>query len=84
MQALHNPLRPKGFGFLRKGGYVRQRAANSNIVPFPASRLASRFLEPDDMTVPGESRMPFGLCLLIWAGLAAIGWTALDAVARLI
>lgn len=84
MQVLHNPLRLKGFGFLRRGGTVRQRAANSNIVPFPASRLASRFLEADDMPVDSESRMPFGLCLLIWAGLAAIGWTALDAVARLI
>ncbi|HXS06893.1 MAG TPA: hypothetical protein VN723_08895 [Rhizomicrobium sp.] len=63
---------------------MRQRAANTNIVPFPASRLASRFLESDDMPMENDSRIPFGLCLLIWAGLAAVGWTALDAVARLI
>ena len=84
MQALHNPLRPRGFGFFRKGGFVRQRAANSNVVPFPASRLASRFSAPDDMPVEGESRIPFGLCMVIWAALAVIGWGALDAVARLI
>ena len=84
MQALHNPLRPRGFSFFRKGGFVRQRAANSNVVPFPASRLASRFSAPDDLPAESESRIPFGLCMVIWAALAIIGWGALDAVARLI
>ena len=84
MQALHNPLGPKGFGFFRKGGYVRQRAANSNVVPFPSSRLASRFARHDDMAVESDNRIPFGLCLVIWAALAVLGWGALDAAARLI
>jgi len=84
MQALHNPFRPRGFGFFRKGGAVRQRAANSNVVPFPASRLASRFMAPDDMPAENENRIPFGLCVMIWAVLSAIGWSALGAVARLI
>ena len=84
MQALHNPLRPRGFGFFRKGGSVRQRAANSNVVPFPVSRLAGRFAEANDMTVEREHRIPFGVCLMIWVALAVIGWSALDAVAHLI
>ena len=84
MQALHNRSRPRGFGFFRKGGSVHQHAVNSNVVPFPVSRLASRFAVPDDMPVERDSRMPFALCLLIWAALAAIGWSALDMAARLI
>jgi hypothetical protein len=84
MQPLNKPFRPRGFGFFRKGGAVRQRAANSNVVPFPASRLAGRFAAPDDMLLENESRIPFGLCVVIWVALAAIGWSALDAVARLI
>jgi hypothetical protein len=84
MQALHNPFRARGFGFFRKGGFVRQSAANSNVVPFPMSRLASRFIEPDDMPVERDHRIPFGLCLVIWAALAAIGWSAIDAVAHLV
>ena len=84
MQALNNPLRPKAFGFSRKGGYVRQRAANSNVVLFPSSRLASRFVAVEDMAAEHEGRIPFGLCLVIWAALAVIGWGALDAAARLI
>jgi hypothetical protein len=84
MQALHNPLRPRGFGFFRKGGFVRQPAANSNVVPFPASRLANRFIEQDDVPVERDNRIPFGLCLVIWAALAAIGWSAINAVASLI
>ena len=83
MQAVHNPFRPRGFGFFWKVGAVSQRAANSNVVPFPASRLASRFMEPDDLA-DGDSRIPFGLCLLIWAALATIGWIGLDALARLV
>ena len=84
MQALHYPLRPRSFRFFRKGGSVRQRAANSNVVPFPVSRLASRFIEADDMPTVTENRIPFGLCLVIWVALAAIGWSALDVMARLI
>jgi hypothetical protein len=84
MQALHNPLRPRSFGFFRKGGFVRQRAANSNVVPFPVSRLASRFIEQDDVPAGRDNRISFRLCLVIWAALAAIGWSAIDAVAHLI
>ena len=84
MRTLHNRSRPKVFEFFRKSGYVRQQAANSNVVPFPASRLASRFLELDDAPLAGERRLPLGICLIIWAGLAIIGWSALDALARLI
>ena len=84
MQALHNPLRPKVFGFSRKGGTVRQHAANSNVVPFPASRLASRFAETEAVSAERETRIPFGLCLVIWAALAILGWGAIDAAARLI
>lgn len=84
MQALHDPLRPRRFGFFRKGGFVRQQAANSNIVPFPAMRLTRRNAEPDDMSTEQDARIPFGLCLVIWAALAVIGWGALDAAARLI
>ena len=84
MRTLHSPRGPNSVGLFSKGGAVSLRAANSNVVPFPASRLASRFIAPDDMPLDGESRIPVGLCLVIWAGLAALGWSALDAVAHLI
>jgi hypothetical protein len=84
MQALHNPFRPRGSSLFRKGGFVRQPAANSNVVPFPMSRLASRFFEQDDIPAERDTRIPFGLCLVIWAALAVIGWSAIDAVASLI
>ena len=63
---------------------MRQPAANSNVVPFPVSRLASRFISQDDVPLERDTRIPFGLCLVIWAALAAIGWSAIDAVAHLI
>jgi hypothetical protein len=84
MQALHNPFRAKISGFSRRGVTVRQHAANSNVVPFPASRLASRFVEVEAVSAERESRIPFGLCLVIWAALAILGWSALDVAARLI
>ena len=84
MQALHDPLRPRRFGIFRKGGFVRQQAANSNIVPFPAARLTRRETEADSMPLEQDGRIPFGVCLVIWAALAVIGWGALDAAARLI
>jgi hypothetical protein len=83
MQALNDPLKPRGFSFFRKGGFVRQHAANSNVVPFPASRLAQRFIETE-ARVERDNRIPFGFCLMIWAVLAVIGWSALDMVARFI
>ncbi|HEY2836516.1 MAG TPA: hypothetical protein VGI89_08095 [Rhizomicrobium sp.] len=63
---------------------MRQPAANSNVVPFPVSRLANRFIGQDDMPAERDNRIPFALCLVIWAALAAIGWSAIDAVANLI
>jgi hypothetical protein len=61
-----------------------QQAANSNVVPFPASRLAGRFVELDDAPLAHESRISLRFCLLIWAGLAVLGWSAFGAFMRLI
>ena len=63
---------------------MRQQAANSNIVPFPAARLMRLDPESDDISLEQDGRIPFGVCLVIWAALAVIGWGALDAAARLI
>ena len=60
------------------------QAANSNVVPFPAPRLASRFVELDDAPLAHESRIPLRFCLVIWAGLAALGWSAFGALMHLV
>jgi hypothetical protein len=38
----------------------------------------------EDFPIDNSARMPFGLCLMIWAALAVMGWGALDAAAKLI
>jgi hypothetical protein len=63
---------------------VRQGTAHSNIVSFPASRSAQRFANSEETYNDNDARMPFGLCLIIWAALAVIGWGALDAASKLI
>lgn len=84
MHALHEPRGPGIPGLFEKGGNVRQSAANSNIVQFPRARSENRFAMIEDFPIDNSARMPFGLCLVIWAALAAIGWGALEAATKLI
>jgi hypothetical protein len=84
MHPLQNPRRPRNLGFFKKGGNVRQSAADNKIVQFPRSRSASRFATVEDFPIDNNTRIPFGLCLLIWAALAVAGWGALDAATKLI
>jgi hypothetical protein len=84
MHALHNPRGPGFPGLFEKGGNVRQSAADNNIVQFPRARSANRYAMIEDFPIDNSARMPFGLCLMIWAALAVIGWGAFDAAAKLI
>ncbi len=63
---------------------MRHGTAHSNIVSFPTSRSAQRLARSEEIYNDNDARMPFGLCLIIWAALAVIGWGALDAASRLI
>ena len=64
---------------------MRHSAVESKVISFPAERSsARRALLEDTLTEGTDGRIPFGLCLVIWAVLAVVGWGALDAAARLI
>jgi hypothetical protein len=41
-------------------------------------------LAQETLAEGADARMPFGLCLVIWAVLAVAGWGALDAATRFI
>jgi hypothetical protein len=85
MAALHNPRRPACFRSPDKGGRdVRQSAAESKIVQFPTARSAGRYAIAQEEIMDQTQRMPFGVCLIIWATIAMAGWAALDIAVRLI
>jgi hypothetical protein len=64
---------------------VRHSAVESKIISFPAERSsARRMLAQETLAEGADARMPFGLCLVIWAVLAVVGWGALDAATRFI
>lgn len=84
MHALHNPRRPRRFGLFKKGGNVQQSAVEKKVISFPAARSANRLAFLEEVEIDSGRRMPFGLCLMIWAVLAVAGWGALDAMTRLI
>jgi hypothetical protein len=63
---------------------VRQSAAESKIVQFPTARSAGRYAIAQEEMMDQGRRMPFGVCLIIWAAMAMAGWGALDVAVRLI
>ena len=64
---------------------VRHSAVESKVISFPTERSSARRARLEEPFTEGpDTRMPFGLCLAIWAALAVAGWGALDAAARLI
>jgi hypothetical protein len=64
---------------------VRHSAVESKIISFPAERSSARRMLVEETLAEGTgARLPFGLCLVIWAVLALTGWGALDAATRLI
>lgn len=69
---------------IRKVGDVRQYALESNVIPFPSAQYADRGLFREEIDSERGERLPFGLCLVIWTALSAVGWGAIDAAIRLI
>lgn len=63
---------------------MRHSAAESKIVPFPARTTGNRQLLVQDNRPDQPPRLPFGLCLVIWAALAIVGWSVFGAAAHLI
>ena len=63
---------------------MRQSAAESKIVQFPTARSAGRYAIAQEEILDQGHRMPFGVCLIIWATIAIAGWGMLDVAVRLI
>ena len=63
---------------------MRQSAAESKIVQFPATRSAGRNTMVEDETMDQGRRLPFCLCLMIWTALAVAGWGAFHTALQLI
>jgi hypothetical protein len=61
---------------------MRHSAANTKIVKFPAKATGNRLVQ-DNFPDPAQ-RIPFGLCLVIWAALAAVGWSVFGVAAHFI
>lgn len=63
---------------------VRQSAAESNIVQFPAARSSVQQIAAEEDMMDADQRMPFRTCLAIWTLLAIAGWGAVGMAAHLI
>jgi hypothetical protein len=63
---------------------VRQSAAESKIVQFPAARSAGRNTMIEDETLDQSRRLPIGYCMMIWTVLAALGWGAFHAALQFV
>ena len=55
---------------------MRQSAAESKIVQFPAARSAGRNTFVEDEAMDHSRRLPLGYCMMIWTVLAVAGWGA--------
>ena len=63
---------------------MRQSAAESKIVQFPAARSAGRSGVIEDEPLDQSRRLPLGYCMMIWTALAVAGWGAFHAALQLI
>jgi hypothetical protein len=63
---------------------VRQSAAESKIVQFPAARSAGRNIMSEDEAMDQTRKLPIGLCLMIWTALAVAGWSVFNIAFRLV
>jgi len=63
---------------------VRQSAAESKIVQFPAARSAGRNVMIEDETMDQSRRLPIGTCMMIWTVLAVAGWGAFHAALQFV
>ncbi len=63
---------------------MRQSAAESKIVQFPAARSAGRNVMIEDETMDQSRRLPVGTCMMIWTVLAAAGWGAFHAALQFV
>jgi len=63
---------------------VRQGAAESKIVRFPAARSAGSKRMIEDEPLDQSRRLPIGYCMMIWTVLAVAGWSAFHAALQLI
>ena len=63
---------------------MRQSAAESKIVQFPAARSVGRKPMIEEEMMDQSSKLPIGLCLMIWTALAVAGWGAFNAALQFI
>ena len=63
---------------------MRHCAAENKIVQFPAKAAGNRHALVQDNLPDQAQRIPVGLCLVIWAALAFVGWSVFGAAAHLI
>jgi len=63
---------------------MRHSAAENKIVHFPAREAGDRHILIQDNLPDPARKIPFGLCLVIWAALAIVGWSVVGAAAYLI
>jgi hypothetical protein len=63
---------------------VRQSAAESKIVQFPAARSAGRNTVIEDETMDQSRKLPIGYCMMIWTVLAVAGWGAFHAALQFV
>lgn len=63
---------------------MRQSAAESKIVQFPAARSAGRNVMIEDETMDQSRRLPIGTCMMIWTVLAVAGWGAFHAALQFV
>lgn len=63
---------------------MRQSAAESKIVQFPAARSAGRNVMIEDETMDQSRRLPVGTCMMIWTVLAVAGWGAFHAALQFV
>jgi hypothetical protein len=59
-----------------------------NVMPFPSVQLATDYgrqprFAPQRLPEP-NSRLPIGICLLAWAGMASVGWCVVGLAIHLI
>lgn len=63
---------------------MRQSAAESKIVQFPAARSAGRNAMIEGETMDQSRRLPVGYCMMIWTALAVAGWGVFHAALQFI
>lgn len=63
---------------------MRQSAAESKIVQFPAARSAGPKPMIEEEMMDQSRKLPIGTCMMIWTALAVASWGAFNAALQFI